>query len=119
MKESGWLLAAFAVVAAGVVASTRLLNTTKSTTALDRYRSVEIEGDTVPLGNIVAGRVHARFHPLPWLGTRITEAERPGPLAAKVGAELTCAARAGDRQVAIPVSALDVADGNITWIFER
>ncbi|MEU1511338.1 DUF4333 domain-containing protein [Streptomyces sp. NPDC005811] len=109
---------AAAVVAVGGL-GTHLLSGTESTTGLDRYTTVLVDGHRALAANIVAGRTESRYHPLPWVGTDVT-VTCPGGLKAVAGATLTCVGEEdGGRTVDIPVTVVKASAHSVTWTFTR
>ncbi|MFJ8108032.1 hypothetical protein [Streptomyces sp. NPDC096132] len=109
---------AAAVVAVGGL-GTYLLSGTESTTELDQFSTVLVDGHTALAANIVEGRTESRYHPLPWVGTKVS-VTCPGALKAVAGATLTCVGKeSGGRTVDIPVSVVKASAHSITWKFER
>ncbi|MGJ5893100.1 hypothetical protein DF268_04295 [Streptomyces sp. V2] len=114
-------VAAGATVAllAGVL-GTRALSTTESTTSLDEYDTVMVDGRKALAANIVAGRTQSLYHPLPWVGTRLHDVTCPGPLLAVAGTRMTCTGRrTNGTAVRIPVTVVDATPTHITWKFDR
>lgn len=122
MPDSRFLLgvvsgAALVLVLGGV--GTRLASTTESTTRLDRFDTVTVDGHKALAPNIVAGRTESLYHPLPWVGTKVT-VSCPAGLKAVAGATLTCTGRRNDgTTIDIPVRVISATDTRITWKFER
>ncbi|MCX4766472.1 hypothetical protein OG562_36975 [Streptomyces sp. NBC_01275] len=109
---------AAAVVALGGL-GTHLLSGTESTTELDARSTVLVDGHKALAGSIVAGRTQSRFHPLPWVGTKVT-VTCPTGLKAVVGATVVCTGKeSGGTSVDIPVRVLKATADSVTWTFER
>ncbi|GAQ52448.1 DUF4333 domain-containing protein [Streptomyces acidiscabies] len=114
------VVAGAAVVLLTGVLGTRALSTTESTTRLDEYDTVMVDGRKALAANIVAGRTQSRYHPLPWVGIRVHDVTCPGPLLAVAGTRMTCTGRRGDgTAVRIPVTVVNTAPAHITWKFDR
>ncbi|MBV7694424.1 hypothetical protein [Streptomyces sp. TRM70350] len=62
---------ATAGVALGAV-GTYILSGTESTTRLDDTSTVSVDGHKSLSGRIIAGRAQSKYHPLPWVGTKVT-----------------------------------------------
>ncbi|GGK63033.1 DUF4333 domain-containing protein [Streptomyces flaveus] len=110
---------ATAVVALGGV-GTYLLSGTESTTSLDEYTVVTVDGHKALSPDIVAGRTQSKYNPLPWVGEKVTGVTCPTGLKAVTGTKVTCTAKddAG-KSVSIPVSVVKATDSSVTWKFER
>ncbi|MEU1180247.1 DUF4333 domain-containing protein [Streptomyces sp. NPDC005820] len=109
---------AAAVVAVGGL-GTHLLAGTESTTGLDRFTTVLVDGHRALAANIVEGRTEGKYHPLPWVGTDVT-VTCPSGLKAVAGATLTCVGKESDgKTVDIPVTVVKATAGSVTWKFER
>ncbi|MFF5359843.1 hypothetical protein ACFY4I_10675 [Streptomyces scabiei] len=107
---------AVAAVAVGGGALTYAMSGTESTTPLDEYTTVTVDGQKALSGRIVTGRTASKYSPLPWIGAG-TGVVRCPDLKAVAGTEVTCRAQDGDgKDVSVPVTV--VAD-SITWKFER
>ncbi|MGW0827731.1 DUF4333 domain-containing protein [Streptomyces sp. NPDC002845] len=107
------------LVAVGAV-GTHVLAGTESTTGLDRQTTVTVDGHKALAGTIVAGRTASKFHPLPWVGEKLSDVTCPTGLKAVAGATITCTGEKGDGEtVDIPVSAVKATDTSVTWKFER
>ncbi|MFI2721233.1 DUF4333 domain-containing protein [Streptomyces collinus] len=110
---------AVALVAVGAV-GTHLLAGTESTSELDRYSSVTVDGHRALSADIVAGRTAGRYHALPWVGEKLTDVSCPTGLKAVAGAMITCTGRGGDgRDVDIPVRVVRADSHSVTWTFQR
>ncbi|MEU6256681.1 hypothetical protein [Streptomyces sp. NPDC047043] len=98
---------------------TRLASGTESTTELNRYDTVTVDGHRALAPNIVAGRTQSKYHPLPWVGVKVHES-CPRGLKAVAGAGLVCTGRKNDgTTIDIPVTVINATDTHITWKFRR
>ncbi|MEV0639365.1 DUF4333 domain-containing protein [Streptomyces sp. NPDC050619] len=98
---------------------TRLVSGTESTTPLDRFDTVSVDGHKALAPNIVAGRTQSKYHPVPWVGVKV-EVSCPAGLKAIAGTTITCTGRKNDgTTIDIPVTATKATDTHITWKFER
>jgi hypothetical protein len=114
----GLVAGAVAVLVLGGTA-THLLSTTESTTRLDKFDTVTVDGHRALAPKIVAGRTQSLYHPLPWGGVKV-RVSCPEGLKATEGATLTCSGRRNDgTTIDIPVTVLEATDTHITWKFER
>ncbi|MFF4249953.1 DUF4333 domain-containing protein [Streptomyces sp. NPDC001663] len=123
MQPSKFLVGAVggatALVALGGL-GTYLLSGTESTSELDRYSSVQVDGHKALSGKIVAGRAESKYHPLPWVGKKVSGVTCPTGLKAVAGATITCTGKSTDgRSVDIPVSVVKATGSSVTWKFER
>ncbi|WP_405866802.1 DUF4333 domain-containing protein [Streptomyces sp. NBC_00005] len=123
MQRSKFLVGAVggvtAVVALGGL-GTYLLSGTESTSELDKYSSVTVDGHKALSGKIVAGRAESKYHPLPWVGKKVSGVSCPTGLKAVAGASITCTGKTGEgKSVAIPVAVVKSTSGSVTWKFER
>ena len=110
---------AVGVVAVGAL-TTHLLSGTESTTRLDRHSTVSVDGHRALSGDIVARRAQSRYHPLPWVGDKVSAVTCPTGLKAVAGATITCTGRRLDgTTVPIPVTVVKASADSITWKFER
>ncbi|MEU6141888.1 DUF4333 domain-containing protein [Streptomyces sp. NPDC047081] len=110
---------ATAVVALGGL-GTYLLSGTESTSELDAYSTARVDGHKALAANIVEGRTQSKYHPLPWVGKKVTDVSCPTGLKAVAGASMTCVGRTGDgKSVDIPVSVVKATGSSVTWKFER
>ncbi|MDX3384657.1 DUF4333 domain-containing protein [Streptomyces niveiscabiei] len=108
-----------AVAALGGVV-TYFMADTESTTPLDDYTVVRVDGQRALSPNIVAGRTASKFHPLPWVGDKLTGVTCPTGLKAVVGASLTCTGeKSGGGTVKIPVRVTKADAKSLTWKFDR
>ena len=110
--------------AAGVVAlgalGTHLLSGTESTTRLDEHSTVSVDGHKALSGTIVAGRAQSRYHPLPWVGDKVSGVTCPTGLKAVAGATVTCTGKKSDgTSVDIPVTVVKATADSLTWKFDR
>lgn len=111
--------AAAAAVLAGGAVLTYTLGGTQSSTGLDSYSSVTVDGQKALAGHIVGGRTESKYHALPWLGTEVKDVRCPD-LKAVAGTKATCTAKKGDGgKVSIPVSVVKADGSSVTWKFER
>ncbi|MFM9445572.1 DUF4333 domain-containing protein [Streptomyces acidiscabies] len=123
MQHSRFLVGALGGVAAvaalgGLV--THLLSGTESTTGLDEFTTVKVDGQRALSANIVAGRTQAKFHPLPWVGDKVSGVTCPTGLKAVVGASLMCTGeKSGGGTVKIPVRVTEADAKSVTWTFDR
>ncbi|WP_105969852.1 DUF4333 domain-containing protein [Streptomyces geranii] len=107
-----------AVALAGV--GTYLLAGTESTTSLDKFTTVQVDGHPALSGEIVAGRAQSKFHPLPWVGTKVSGVSCPTGLKAVAGARITCTGHSGKgKDIEIPVTVVKATATSVTWKFER
>ncbi|WP_326574052.1 hypothetical protein OG250_02020 [Streptomyces sp. NBC_00487] len=110
---------ALAAVAAGGGALTYAMSGTESTTGLDRYSAVTVDGEKGLSGTIAAGRIASKYSPLPWIGGETSDLKCPD-LKAVAGTEVTCTAKDGDgRDLSIPVTVVRADASSVTWKFER
>lgn len=110
---------ATALVALGGL-GTYLLAGTESTTGLDRYSTASVDGRRALAAKIVAARTQSKYHPLPWVGTQISDVTCPTGLKAVAGASITCTGRSNDGEaVRIPVRVTKADAKSVTWKFER
>ncbi|MFC8196112.1 DUF4333 domain-containing protein [Streptomyces sp. NPDC057298] len=93
---------------------------TQSTTGLDKYSSVTVDGHKALSADILQGRIESKYQPLPWVGRDIGAVSCPSGLKAVAGASVTCTAKTAEgKRVEIPVRAVEVTGTSITWKFER
>jgi hypothetical protein len=122
MPDTRFLVGAVAGAAAVLLLGglgTRLASGTESTTELNRYDTVTVDGHKALAPNIVAGRTQGKYHPLPWVGVKV-EVSCPKGLKAVTGTTLTCTGRKNDgTTVDIPVTVINATDTRITWKFGR
>jgi hypothetical protein len=98
---------------------TRLASGTESTTGLTPDDTVTVDGHKALAPNIVAGRTQSKYHPLPWVGTKV-DVSCPKGLKAVTGTTLTCTGRKSDgTTIDIPVTVINATDTHITWKFGR
>ncbi|KUM78009.1 DUF4333 domain-containing protein [Streptomyces curacoi] len=114
MRRSKFLVGvvggASAVVALGGL-GTFLLSGTESTSRLDEYSTASVDGHRALAANVVAGRTESKFHPLPWVGDKLSGVICPSGLKAVAGAGITCTGKTSDGgTVEIPVQ-VTKADG--------
>jgi hypothetical protein len=110
----------FAGLASGIVA-THMASDTASTTTLDQQTSaVHAAGAPELSGTIIAGQIVGKYHPLPWVGTKLRTATCPSGLQARVGASITCVGSSGSgAPIKIPVHVTAISGTNVTWTFDR
>ncbi|AXE90331.1 DUF4333 domain-containing protein [Streptomyces sp. Go-475] len=110
---------ATAVVALGGL-GTHLLSGTESTSRLDEHSTASVDGHKALAANIVAGRTESKYHPLPWVGDKLSGVSCPTGLKAVAGATLTCTGKRSDgKTVEIPVRVTRAGAKSVTWTFER
>ncbi|MFF7647138.1 DUF4333 domain-containing protein [Streptomyces canus] len=108
-----------AVVALGGL-GTYLLSGTESTSGLDAYSTVEMDGHKALSARVISGRTQSKYHPLPWVGQDVSGITCPSGLKAVAGASITCTGTAGGgRSVDIPVTVVKATSDSVTWKFER
>ncbi|WP_234441218.1 hypothetical protein [Streptomyces scabiei] len=61
---------AVAAVAVGGGGLTHAMSGTESTTGLDRFTTVTVDGHKALSGKTVAGRTSSKYSPLPWIRNR-------------------------------------------------
>lgn len=99
---------------------TYFLSGTESNTRLSEDTTVSVGGHRALAANIVAGRTQSKYHPLPWVGVKLTEVSCPSGLKAVAGATLTCTGKkSGGGTVKIPVTVVKASDRSVTWKFDR
>ncbi|WP_151482707.1 DUF4333 domain-containing protein [Streptomyces albicerus] len=103
----------------GSAGVTYAVSGTQSTTGLDRYTAVTVDGHKALSADIVEGRIGSKYQPLPWVGRDIGPVSCPSGLKAVTGAGITCTAKADGKWVEIPVRVVKAGDTSITWKFER
>ncbi|MFD3496896.1 DUF4333 domain-containing protein [Streptomyces sp. NPDC058678] len=109
-----------AAVAALFGVGTHLLSGTKSTTGLDGQSTESVGGHRALAANVVAGRTESKYHPLPWVGAKVSGVTCPTGLKAVVGASVTCTGKKSDgKPVDIPVTVVKATADSVTWKFER
>lgn len=110
---------ATAVVALGGL-GTYLLAGTESTSGLDDHSTASVGGHRALAAWVVAGRTESKFHPLPWVGEKLSGIACPTALKAVAGASITCTGKKGDGEVVrIPVRVTKADANSVTWKFER
>lgn len=115
----GLVLGAIVMVALSAF-GTYVIAGTESTTGLDKYSTVTVDGHKALAAKIVAGRTESRYHPLPWIGKEVSGVSCPSGLKAVAGAELTCTGSTNDgKTVRIPIRVAKADAKSITWRFER
>lgn len=111
--------AVLALVASGIVL-THAIGGTTSTTTLDQFSTVKVDGKPALSGSIVAGRIMSKYHPLPWVGSKLSDASCPTGLEARVGASITCTgSSASGARITIPVHVTAISGDAVTWSFDR
>jgi hypothetical protein len=99
---------------------TYLLSGTESNTRLSDDTAVSVDGHRALAANIVAGRTESKYHPLPWVGVKLTDVSCPSGLKAVAGATVTCTGRkSGGGTVDIPVTVVKASAKSVTWKFDR
>ncbi|PAZ11542.1 hypothetical protein CLM62_35175 [Streptomyces sp. SA15] len=99
---------------------THLLARTESTTGLDPHSAVSVGGHRALAANLVAARTASLYHPLPWVGKKVSDVTCPTGLKAVAGATITCSGKKSDGEtVEIPVTVVKATADSITWKFER
>ncbi|WP_329596697.1 DUF4333 domain-containing protein [Streptomyces pseudovenezuelae] len=99
---------------------THFLSGTESNTRLSDDTTVSVDGHRALAANIVAGRTESKYHPLPWVGVKVTHVSCPGGLKAVAGATLTCTGtKRGGETVDIPVTVVRASATSVTWKFDR
>ncbi|QOV33115.1 DUF4333 domain-containing protein [Streptomyces ferrugineus] len=110
---------ATAVVALGGL-GTYLLSGTESTSRLDEHSTASVNGHKALASRIVEGRTESKYHPLPWVGSKVTGVTCPTGLKAVTGATITCTGKRNDSEVVrIPVRVTRADAKSVTWKFER
>ncbi|MDX3517869.1 hypothetical protein [Streptomyces scabiei] len=110
---------AVAALAVGGGALTYAMSGTESTTGLDEYTTVTVDGQKALSGRIVTGRTASKYSPLPWIGAGTNIVKCPA-LKAVVGTEVRCLAKDGDgKDLSVPVTVVEADASSITWKFER
>lgn len=110
---------AVAAVAVGGGALTYAMSGTESTTGLDKFTTVTVDGHKALSGEIVAGRTESKYSPLPWIGDETSGMECPD-LKAVAGTKVTCTARdGGGKDISVPVTVVKADASSVTWKFER
>ncbi|WP_411151310.1 DUF4333 domain-containing protein [Streptomyces sp. A30] len=109
-----------AAVAAVFGVGTHLLSGTQSTTGLNDDSGVSVGGHRALAAGIVAGRTESKYHPLPWVGAKVSGVTCPTGLKAVAGATVTCTGKKSDGEtVDIPVTVVKATTHSVTWKFER
>jgi hypothetical protein len=110
---------AAALTAVGAL-GTHLLADPESTTELDVHSTVTVDGHRALAPRIVAGRVQSKYHPLPWVGAKVSRVTCPTGLKAVTGATVTCTGkRDGGKPVSIRVAVVKAGADSVTWTFKR
>jgi hypothetical protein len=93
---------------------------TESTTALDARSTASVGGHKALAAYVVEGRTRSKYHPLPWIGVKVTDVSCPSGLKAVPGATVTCTGTKSDGgTVDIPVSVVKATAKSVTWKFDR
>lgn len=93
---------------------------TESTTALDTQSTATVGGHKALAANVVEGRTRSKYHPLPWIGVKVSDVTCPSGLKAVAGATVTCTGtKSGGGAVDIPVTVIKASDTSVTWKFDR
>ncbi|MEV8544126.1 DUF4333 domain-containing protein [Streptomyces sp. NPDC051572] len=123
MQSSRFVLGVIGGAAAAVALGalgTHLLSGTQSTTELDAHSTVSVDGHQALSADIVAGRAQSRYHPLPWVGDKVSDVTCPTGLKAVAGATVTCIGKKSDgTTVHIPVTVVKATAESVTWKFDR
>ncbi|WP_406443645.1 DUF4333 domain-containing protein [Streptomyces sp. NBC_00631] len=123
MQRSKFVVGVVGGATAGVALAglgTYFLADPESTSRLDAYSTVTVDGHKALAADIVAGRTQSKYHPLPWVGAKITGVTCPSGLKAVAGATVTCTGKKADGSgVRIPVRVVSATDKSVTWKFER
>ncbi|MFF0014151.1 DUF4333 domain-containing protein [Streptomyces sp. NPDC005374] len=99
---------------------THFLAGTESTTALDARSTATVDGHKALAANIVEGRTQSKYHPLPWIGVKVSDVTCPSGLKAVAGATVTCTGeKSGGGSVDIPVTVVKASATSVTWKFDR
>ncbi|KMS76191.1 hypothetical protein ACM01_05605 [Streptomyces viridochromogenes] len=108
-----------AVVALGGL-GTWLFSGTESTSGLDDHSTATVGGHRALAEWVVAGRTESKYHPLPWVGDKLTGVSCPTGLKAVAGASIICTGKKSDGEVVrIPVRVTQADAKSVTWKFER
>jgi hypothetical protein len=93
---------------------------TESTTSLNTRTTASVGGHKALAAHVVAGRTRSKYHPLPWVGVKVTDVSCPSGLKAVVGATVTCTGtKSGGGTVDIPVTVIKASGKTVTWKFDR
>jgi hypothetical protein len=111
-------VSAAALLGAGA-ATTYAVSGNESTTGLDRFNTVTVDGHKALADYIVAGRIGSKYQPLPWIGRDIGAVSCPSGLKAVTGTTMNCTARASGKRIDIPVTVVKADNKSLTWKFER
>jgi hypothetical protein len=121
--QSKYLVGAVGAVAGAAVVfglGSHFLAGTESTTSLDTQSTASVGGHKALAAYVVEGRTQSKYHPLPWVGVKVTDVSCPTGLKAVAGATLTCTGtRSGGGTVDIPVTVVKASDTSVTWKFDR
>ncbi|MEU1481258.1 DUF4333 domain-containing protein [Streptomyces sp. NPDC001668] len=122
MPDSRYLVGVVGGAAAVLVLGgigTRLASGTESTTELDEFDTMVVDGHKALEPRIVAGRTQSKYHPLPWVGERV-RVSCPTGLKNVVGTTIICTGQKNDgTTIDIPVTVTRVTESHITWKFAR
>jgi hypothetical protein len=109
----------FAGLATGIVA-THTVSGTASTSTLDHTSPIRVDGMPTLDGKLVAEQIVDKYHPLPWVGTKLRSVGCPAHLQARVGASITCVGSGGSGgRIKIPVHVTAISGSDVTWSFDR
>ncbi|MGW2418924.1 DUF4333 domain-containing protein [Streptomyces sp. NPDC001709] len=115
----GVIGAAVAVTVLGAV-GTHVIADPESTSRLDEHSTVMVGGQRALAADVVESRTERRYHPLPWVGTKLSRVTCPSGLKAVAGASITCTGSKPDGStVHIPVQVTRATDSAVTWTFDR
>jgi hypothetical protein len=93
---------------------------TESTTALDARSTASVDGHKALAAYVVEGRTQSKYHPLPWVGVKVSDVTCPSGLKAVAGASVTCTGKkSGGGSVDIPVTVVKASGTSVTWKFDR
>lgn len=110
-------------VATLVAVTTYVVSGTQSTTSLGSFpddpATVTVDGHKALAKKIIEGRTKSKYHPLPWVGTKLTRVSCPTGLKAATGTTMTCTGEADGRTISIPVTVIKTEGSKITWKFDR
>jgi hypothetical protein len=121
--QSKYLVGAVGAVAGAAAVfglGSHFLAGTESNTSLDTQTTASVGGHKALAAYVVEGRTQSKYHPLPWVGVKVTDVSCPSGLKAVTGATLTCTGtRSGGGTVDIPVTVVKASDTSVTWKFDR
>ncbi|MFD5161786.1 DUF4333 domain-containing protein [Streptomyces hawaiiensis] len=99
--------------------ATHVVSGTESTTEVNQFDTVLVDGHKALAPNIVAGRTQNKYNPLPWVGVKV-HVSCPTGLKAVAGTTLTCIGKRNfGTTMDIPVTVTNVTNSHITWKFHR